>query len=301
MAGLQAYVLGAYILVISTIYNYLAGNVIAEYEGRYSATGVNAVDAALILILGLPIGLPFAMQLFFSARKNLKGTLLQILNLLYIPISIFSIVLTGSRTSLVAIIPFVLLMIGTPRIKATQKIFINAILLVSLLALYPYVPQSVIYRLGTIGTSIKQADLGGRVNLWQAGIMALAQHPMLGVGSGAMDYMIGAWVHNTFISIAAETGFIGFVLFLLILGLVLYNIFRLPKLRSELWLTIFMTWVIGVLSLSWEIRKITWIMLCFMVIESSFREQASEQGDDIGFSKSFRRSIEQENMHPKRA
>ena len=67
-AGLQAYVFGAYVLVVSTIYNYLAGNVAVQYEGRYSATGVNANDVALILILGMPI----AMQLLFSTPKNLR-------------------------------------------------------------------------------------------------------------------------------------------------------------------------------------------------------------------------------------
>ena len=99
----------------------MSGNIAVQYEGRYSATGVNANDVALILILGLPIGLSFAMQLLSVARRNLKGTLLQVMNLLYIPLSIFAIVLTGSRTSLIAIIPFVIFIVGTQRIKDRAK------------------------------------------------------------------------------------------------------------------------------------------------------------------------------------
>jgi O-antigen ligase len=292
MAGSQAYILGAYILVGSTIYNYLAGNIAVQYEGRYSATGVNANDVALILILGLPIGVPVTLELLFVAGRNIKGILLQVINFLYIPLSIFSIVLTGSRTSLIAVIPFVILMIGTQRIKVERKILIFVILLVSLLALLPFAPQTVIDRLGTIGSSISEADLGGRVNLWREGITLLAKHPVLGIGGGAIDHTIGAAVHNTFISVATETGFIGFVLFLSILGLIVYKVARLPKRTSGLWLAVFMTWMIGVLTLSWEFRKFTWIILSLVIIESSLGEQVGEQERNISFSGGVRRSLE---------
>jgi hypothetical protein len=33
---------------------------------------------------------------------------------------------------------------------------------------------------------------------------------------------------------------------------------------------IFLTWAIGVCSLSWEFRKLTWLLLNFIVIEGSF-------------------------------
>ena len=292
MAGLQAYIFGAYILVGSTIYNYLAGNVAVQYEGRYSATGVNANDVALILILGLPIGVSVALELLFVARRNIKGILLQVINFLYIPLSIFSIVLTGSRTSLIAIIPFIILMIGTQRIKVERKILIIVILLVSLLALFPFVPQTMINRLGTTGNSISEADLGGRVNLWREGIALLAKHSVLGIGGGAIDHTIGAAVHNTFISVATETGFIGLVFFLSILGLVVYKVVRLPTRTSGLWWAVFMTWMIGVLTLSWEFRKFTWIILSFVIIESSFGEQVGEQERNISFSGGIRRSLE---------
>ena len=71
--GLQAYIFGAYVPIISTIYNYINGNVAIPYEGRYSATGVNAVDLALILIMGLPI----AMHLFFTAGQNKQGAIIE--------------------------------------------------------------------------------------------------------------------------------------------------------------------------------------------------------------------------------
>jgi len=297
MAGLQSYVLGAYVLVFSTIHNYLAGNIAVQYEGRYSATGVNANDVALILILGIPIGLCLAMQPLFFTRRNTTGILQLAINFLYMPLSIFSIVLTGSRTSLIAILPFSIFLMGTQRIKFQQKILIFMTLLVALLILLPFVPQTVIHRIGTIGASISQADLGGRVTMWLKSIVVLNQHPILGVGSGAVDRTIGGAVHNTFLSVAAETGFIGLTLFLAVLGLVIYRVLMLPKKTSALWMSIFLTWLIGIVSLSWEFRKVSWILLTFMIIESSFGKQISERADSK-LSEVSRNLLDPANQYP---
>ena len=269
IAGLQAYIFGAYVLVGSTIYNYISGIVAVEYEGRYSATGVNAVDMTLILMIGLPI----AMQLFFAASHDKRGTVLRIVNLMFIPLAIFAILLTGSRTSLIAIIPFGIFVIGAEQIKLDKKILVFFLLLISLMLLIPFVPSSVIDRLGTIGESISTGDLGGRLDLWREAIAVLADRPLLGVGSGAIDPIIGSAVHNTFISVAADTGAMGFILFLAILGIFVYHAVWLPKGTSGLWLAIFMTWLIGVLSLSWDVKKLTWILLNFIIIEGNVGEQ----------------------------
>lgn len=266
MAGLQAYVYGSYILIFSTIYNYINGNVAVAYEGRYSATGVNAVDLTLILMMGLPV----AMQLFFAAGQNNKSLILKLINLAYIPSALFAIVLTGSRTSLIAVIPFGVYLAVTQQIKFDKKLVVFGILLLSMLALYPFIPQSVTSRLGTLGSSIEAGDLGGRVELWGQAITVLAKHPIMGLGSATLDSAIGSAAHNTFVSVAAETGFIGFLLFLAILAVVFYQAVNIPNGNMGLWVTIFLTWVIGVCSLSWEFRKLTWLFLNFVVIEGSF-------------------------------
>lgn len=263
LTGIQAYVFGCYVLVISTIYNYAQGNVAVVYEGRYSATGVNAVDMALILMMGLPA----AMQLFFSEKK---GLLLKIANLAYIPLSIFAILLTGSRTSLIAAMPFGLFLVVTRQIKPNTKLLVVSILFISLLALLPFIPSNILSRLSTLGSSIEAGDIGGRVELWESAILEFSQHPFLGIGSGVLDSAIGSAAHNTFISVLAETGIIGFVLFLLILAIVFFMAMNAPNGNASLWVSILLTWVIGVLSLSWEFRKLTWLFLNFIVIEGSF-------------------------------
>lgn len=288
MTGLQAYIFGTYVLIASTLYNYIQGDVAVAYEGRYSATGVNAVDLALILIMGLPV----AMQLFFAAGQSKKGTILKLINLAYIPLAIFSIILTGSRTSLIAVIPFGIYLVGTQQIKFDRKILVFGILLISLLALLPFIPQTVIARLGTLGASIEAGDLGGRVELWRQALLVFTKHPLLGIGSGTLDSAIGSAAHNTFVSVTTETGFIGAILFFTLLAVVFFQAMYIPNGNSGLWVAIFLTWVIGVSSLSWEFRKLTWLFLNFIVIEGSFTyEQLHIRQAKVEVSKKIKRFI----------
>jgi len=266
LAGIQAYVFGCFVLIVSTINNYLQGNVAVVYEGRYSATGVNAVDMTLILMMGLPA----AMQLFFSSGRDVKGILLKIVNLAYIPLAIFAILLTGSRTSLIAVIPFGLYLVGTRQITPNAKLLVVSLLFISLLALLPFIPSNILSRLGTLGSSIEAGDLGGRVHLWERAISEFSKHPFTGIGSGVLDSAIGSAAHNTFVSVLAETGIVGFIIFLLMLIIVFFQAANIPNGNAGLWVTILLTWVIGVLSLSWEFRKLTWLFLNFIVIEGSF-------------------------------
>ena len=282
ITGLQAYIFGAYVLIGSTIYNYINGNVSVAYEGRYSATGVNAVDLTLILMMGLPI----AIQLFFAAGQDKKWGILKLLNLIYIPSAIFSIILTGSRTSLVAVIPFAIYLVGTQQIKLDRKVFIFGILLVSFLGLSPFVPTSIIARLGTLGSSIEAGDIGGRVELWRQALQVLSRHSVLGLGSGTLVSTIGSAAHNTFVSVAAETGFVGFVLFCSILAVVFFQALNVPNGNSGIWIAIFLTWIIGVSSLSWEFRKLTWLFLDFIVIQGNLIfEESNIQQSRMGISK----------------
>ena len=288
MAGLQAYIYGSYVLIVSSIYNYINGDVAVAYEGRYSATGVNAVDLTLILMIGLPL----AMQLFFAAGQSKKGAIWKLINLVYIPLAIFSIILTGSRTSLIAVIPFGIYLVGTQQIKFDRKILIFGILLVSLLVMLPFIPQSVTTRLGTLGASIEAGDLGGRVELWLQAIQVFSTHPITGLGSGTLDSAIGSAAHNTFISVTAETGLIGFSLFFIILAIVFFQAMGIPNGNSGLWVAILLTWVIGVNSLSWEFRKLTWLILNFIVIEGSFTYEQLHMGQaKVNISKSVKRFL----------
>ena len=264
IAGLQAYVLGSFVCIASTISNYLNGIIAVKYEVRYSATGVNAVDLSMLLLLGIPL----AWHLFLVVDKE-THPILKMINLSYIPLAIFSIFLTGTRTSLFAIFPAIIFILMPKRFDIARYLLTFVFLLISFLVIRSILPAGVIERLSTAFTSITSEDIGGRVRLWREAAKVFLEHPLLGSGAGTMGTAIGAWAHQTFLSILAETGLIGFVLFACILAIVVNQAARLLKKYSGLWFSIFYTWVIGVLSLSWETKKVTWLLLGFVIIEGA--------------------------------
>ncbi len=262
--ALEAYILGAYVTIASTILNYLAGQKISAYEERYAGSNVNANDLALILALGLPV----AWYLAVSAAKGKKTSLFTLLNYAYVPAALFAIILTATRTALFAAAPAVVYMVGTAN---RLKLFHRVLILAALAGVFPFTPQSSIERLGTVGSSLSTGDLGGRGRLWQASMGVFSKHPFLGVGSGALQTptLLSRVAHNTFLSVSAELGLIGLSFFVVMLAIVAYQAANQPKWLSWLWLTVLMIWVIGAFSLTWEYRKTTWLFLSLIVISAS--------------------------------
>ena len=101
-AGLQAYVLGAYVAISSVVFNLLTGN--TGSFNRYTVEGFNADTAGLMLALGMPM----AWGLGILQTREHRGGLLRWLNLAYMPLAFLGISLTATRTALISTIPAIL-------------------------------------------------------------------------------------------------------------------------------------------------------------------------------------------------
>ena len=268
-SALQAYILGAFIAIGGTFYNFVSGQVIGLYSGsRFSGVGMNANDLALILILGLPV----AWYLMNTNDEKNRIGIRWFVNFAYILSAIFAILLTASRSSVFSIAPVVVYVLMTiNQIKLRTRIFFSIILLGALFALQIYIPLTNLTRLSSIPASIALGDFGGRIALWRATIKLFFEHPVLGIGSGALNspLQLGAYAHNTFLSILAELGLIGFILYMALLIITLRGVFKQSNRLSALWLTVFSVWVIGVFTLTWEFRKPTWLILNLVVVSAS--------------------------------
>lgn len=293
IAGLQAFILGSFVPIVSSLINYLHGNVAESYEVRFSATNVNAVDLALFLLMGLPIA--WYLFNYFGGKKN---NILRIINLTYLPLALFTILLTASRTSLFAVIPALIYILWPKRFDIGRIIFSLFILVAAVTILLVILPSSVIGRLSTVFSSIGSADIGGRVVLWKESIQVFLEHPLLGSGSGSLNTLINSLSHETYLSVLAETGLIGFALFVCVIVIVLNEAVKLRKAHSGVWLSALFVWMVGVLSLSFEFRKITWLFFSFIIIEGyTLNKQLQSQdvklkGSEKEESQAFAKGIE---------
>ncbi|WP_285401695.1 O-antigen ligase family protein [Luteibacter sp. ME-Dv--P-043b] len=63
-----------------------------------------------------------------------------------------------------------------------------------------------------------EESAAGRVDAWYAGLEMFRDHPILGVGAGNFTEYNELTAHNSFVLVIAETGFVGFVLWLAFVG-----------------------------------------------------------------------------------
>ena len=87
-AGLQAYVLGAYVAAGSIIANYFGGTEL--FTGRYTATGFNVNDVGLTVALGIPV----AWHLAVSEGDSKMAQRLRLANYAYIPVAVLAVFLS---------------------------------------------------------------------------------------------------------------------------------------------------------------------------------------------------------------
>lgn len=260
-AGLQAYVLGAYVSIGSLISNYMAGEQFAYL--RYAATDSNPAVLALTLALGIPV----AWHLAVSGSKSRMTQLMKLVNYAYVPAAVVAILISASRGAAVASLPvFWLILASVRRLKFFQRILIFAAVVGIFLVLFPLVPQAGLDRVLSTGVAITEGDLTGRLEIWRQGIVAFAEHPIFGTGSGTFttaiatpDSRLGA--HNVFLSILVQVGIIGFALFAIILVLSFCYAKQQPKWDARFWLTLLTIWTVGNLSLNLEHTKVTWLFL----------------------------------------
>ncbi len=275
---LRAFVLGSAVSASAIVFSFLTGPSTGAvgYYNRYSGFGFNPGDLALILALSLPVSLYLAVtDETLRLRVGLYGA--------HLVLALSGILLAASRGALIAssgmllMIPF-----AYAHLSRRQKTVGFAIVAILGVAAGFAVPQTSWSRLGTIGAEVKSGTLNERTMIWQAGWAVFSQSPFGGVGVGAFaptvqhalgmpfraamegegqgQQVVELVAHNTFISVLVEQGVIGFALFLGILLALLLAALRFPVLDRAFWLSVLITWTIGVSSLTWEARKPSWLI-----------------------------------------
>ena len=265
-SGLQAYVLGAYVSVGSTIFNYIRGVSIETGGtiGRYTAAGFDANDLSLILALAVPP----AWYLATCKSEGKLSQILKIVNYAYVPLSLFSVLLTASRGSSISFsIAFLYILLSFSRMRIMMRILIFIILFSTLSVLPSFIPSSSFERISSSSSELRTGNFGGRGKIWIAGFNIFLEHPFIGIGSASFRYAnrYDKSPHNTYLAIGAELGLIGLTLFLIILFIVFHSAIYQSKWESKLWLILLLVWAVGAFTLTWAHRKPTLLFMSFIV------------------------------------
>jgi len=260
---MQAYILGTFVSGIDTIYLFLSHHE-AAYQ-RYTGSGLNPNDLALIMALSIPTSYYLLVQS--------KGWIVWVYRLQLL-LAGTAILLSAARGGFLAgvvafsIVPLTSVLLSRRRRIAT--LLTTALVICGGLA---FLPSSSWERLSTIPNELRQGTLTGRTVIWTAGWELFRMHPFLGVGAaGFRDSVSRALsepivAHNTFLSVLVEQGVIGFTLFCALLGVLGLSVSAMPSLPRRFWIVILGVWVVGVSSLTWELRKPTWFFFGLLMAQ----------------------------------
>jgi O-antigen ligase len=252
-----AYVFGCTILVAVTVINYLTGTQ-DIYASRFVIDGYNPNDLGYTLAFSIPF------VWFLGVNKSKYYLLL-------IPLIIFAIVLTGSRTAFLVtgFICFCILWYMF-RMKFKYRKIILLCFVLALVFTYYNAPKSTVERLSTISDEVSNGTLNNRTDIWEAGWSAFKSYPFHGVGAGAfgsgtigMTGLVGAVsAHNAYISVLVEYGLIGFFLFFIFILITSLTLWKVGYKLKESWLcfTIFSSLLIVSLAKHTEIQMYTWFI-----------------------------------------
>ena len=269
---MRAYVLGTFVSGIDTVYLFLAHQE-SVYQ-RYAGAKLDANDLGLILALSIPMSYYLLIHSkgwavwVYRFQLMLAGT---------------TILLTASRGATIATaVALTIVPLTQARLGGRQRIalLLTIVLLVSA-AVY-FVPATSWERLSTLPTEFAQGTLTGRTIIWKAGWEIFRSHPFFGIGANAFRVVVSRVLtdpihmgeadpappaHNTFLSVLVEQGILGFAVFCAMLVAFAVSLRGMPPFPQRLWIVSLAVWTVGVSSLTWEMRKPTWLFFGLLMAQ----------------------------------
>jgi O-antigen ligase len=271
--GLQAYVLGSWVCVLTLLEAFFSGDV----QRRFSIGLFNENTLGLILALAIPVAWHLAVGIREQTRE-LGGRLapvLRISNFVFIPAALFCISLTASRSSMAAgVLGLVYMALSLGGLRGGSRI-----LMVSAgaaLAIYgvSLIPRQSVDRLENTTVELSEGDWNGRLQIWEEAFGMIADKPITGVGVSAFHtaaVKTNKAPHSLPLSLLAELGIVGFSLFALLFAGCAWVALQQPPRIALFWLTMLGAWFLCAVMHNFEDKKITWLLFGLIAVSDGLR------------------------------
>ena len=269
---MRAYVFGTFVSGIDTLYLFLSHQE-SVYQ-RYAGAKLDANDLGLIMALSVPMSYYLLIQnhgrmvWVYRVHLILAGT---------------TILLTASRgATLATVVALAIIPLTQARLGGRQRVALVLTVLLLIGSVLFFVPETSWERLATVPTEFEQGTFTGRTIIWKAGWEIFRAHPFVGIGANAFRVIVSRELaepirmgeadpappaHNTFLSVLVEQGVLGFAVFCGMLGALAVSLRGMPPFPQRLWIVSLAVWVVGVSSLTWEMRKPTWFFFGLLMAQ----------------------------------
>ncbi|MFK7956126.1 MAG: O-antigen ligase family protein [Lysobacterales bacterium] len=185
-------------------------------QGRITYLGVfnDPNDLGLFFVVALPMVL--------NLMKTTRSIVMRLLWLCCLGLILYGVLLTDSRGTLLATMLVFGMLLMRWKGPLVAGVLAAPVLAAALMG------QS---RLQELDSSEDSA--AGRVDAWYEGIQMFKSNPLFGVGAGRFTEYHHLTAHNSFVLVLAESGMLGFSIFLAMIGYSLLMTFRLSKVTLE--------------------------------------------------------------------
>lgn len=198
-------------------------------------TGVPLSQGTRIQYIGIfndpnDLGLLFAMCLPMAVYLGARGGLMGLRRMFWWGVAavlLYGVYLTNSRGTLLAVVAVVGVYVWLRRgIFAAGTI--GAIALVGMMLLSSRLQDM----------EVSESSAMGRVESWYHGVQMFLSKPIFGIGAGRYSEFYDLTAHNSFVLVLAESGIIGFTIWLAFLGycvLMLFAVIRRDRQHEDEW------------------------------------------------------------------
>jgi len=170
-------------------------------------------DLGLLFVTTLP------MALYLSARGGFLGRVFWFAGAALL---LYGIYLTNSRGAFLAVMVIAAVYLWRKRGLLTS-LALSGVGMMGLL-LIPTRAQDI---------SVDEDSAFGRIDAWYEGLHMFLSHPLLGVGAGNFTDYNDLTAHNSFVLVIAETGLLGYVLWLAFVGYSFLMMLRVLRYQVE--------------------------------------------------------------------
>jgi O-antigen ligase len=277
---MRAYLVGT-IVAAATIAAKAGSTTAAEGVIRFAPGAGDPNSAACMLAIGVGV----AWYLVVADRSP-RARLLAAAS---IPVTVLGLVLTASRSGLLAAGLIAVLALARPQnVRARRLLPLLLLGAATVLAVQRYVPSETLARLGTTEQEIGSGSFNQRSTYWHEAADTFAHHPVAGIGTNMFKDAAGGAdrrAHNLVLGTAAELGIVGVGLLLLTFGLTWVGVARSTASGLKRpWLGIVAAWTVGAMSLNWDVRKVTWLLLAVALAEAGARVEGwGRRHDDVAW------------------
>ena len=281
------------VCVISGLFTISQGQIGASISDSIRAGGL--ANQPNITARYLVVAFIFLTYLLTCTKNGFK----RILTLLGIVVTFIGVFFTLSRTGIIMLVVSVGLLILT---SGSKKSIVSIIVFVFAAFLLLTFSDQIIGILDSIIPSITRGEntIGLRYSLWRAGWRMWLDNPVVGVGIGkftenlpiyAQDLPPFRWTliaHNTYVSVLAETGFIGILLLFVMIIFSLQNFLVQNKALSvditalrKTWIIVFISILIGSTTKNDHYDKFFWFIMGISVFFQNHSEDPKDQKDKL--------------------